>query len=198
MAVRASMAAIIARVRILINDPSGASQTFDDQTIQNVLDDSRLDVSNVSLTPYITYSGNTILFLDYYHELGGWEDNVVLKQFLATVVTPSVSEPIVGRWSFAATTRPPVYITGSTHDLYHASADLLERWVAKWELNYDFTSDGQNFKRSQAATMLQNLAKTYRSKQRATSLSTTRSDLQGAGMAKVGLGPTEVDYMGSG
>ena len=50
MAVRSTMSAIITRVRVLINDPSSASQTFDDQTIQNVLDDSRQDYVNESLT----------------------------------------------------------------------------------------------------------------------------------------------------
>ncbi len=198
MAVRSTMTTIIDRVRTLINDPRGTSQIFDDQTIQNCLDDSRVDVSNVALTPYITFAGGTIQYLDYYHDVGSWEDNAVLKQFLTVVVTPSVSEPIVGHWAFAQNTRPPVYLTGSTHDLYRAAADLLERWAAKWVLNYDFSSDGQSFRRSQAATALQTLAATYRGKQRASSIGFTRADLQSAGMANVGLEATEIDYIGSG
>jgi hypothetical protein len=198
MAVRSTLNTIIGRVRTLINDPSGASQTFDDQTIQNALDDYRQDVSNVALTPYLTYVSGTIQYLDYYHDLGSWEDGFVLKQFLTVVVTPSASEPIVGHWEFAASTRPPVYLTGSTHDIYRAAADLLERWAAKWALNYDFSSDGQSFKRSQAASMLQALAVTYRKKQRASNMSFTRSDLQSADVSSVGLGAKPIDYMSSG
>ncbi len=198
MAVRSTMAAIIKRVRVLINDPEGASQTFDDQTIQNVLDDSRQDYVNESLTTKPTFVSGTIQYLDYWHDLGSWEDGTIFKQFLYVVVTPSASEPITGHWTFAQNTRPPVYLTGSTHDLYRASADLLERWAAKWVLSYDFTSDGQSFRRSQAATALQTLAATYRRKQRASSISFSQSDLQAEGMASVGLGPTEIDYMSSG
>jgi hypothetical protein len=198
MAVRSTMASLITRVRLLINDPAGASQIFDDQSIQNVLDDSRQDISNTALTPYVTFSGGTILYLDYYHTLGSWEDNVVLKQYLTFLVTPSVSEPIAGHWSFAATTLPPVYITGSTHDIYRAAADLLERWAARLVLEFDFTSDGQSFHRSQAATALQNLAKTYRKKQRPGSLSMVRDDISGGKRDMLGLGPHEIDYMAKG
>jgi len=192
------MSAIIARVRVLINDPEGASQTFDNQTIQNVLDDSRVDYVNEELQTKPTYGTGTIQYLNYWHELGSWEGGVVLQQFLTVTVTPSASDFIAGYWTFAQNTLPPVYLTGSTHDLYRASADLLERWAAKWVLNYDFSSDGQSFKRSQAASMLQALAKTYRGKQRASSLGFTRSDLQSEGVASVGLGAKPIDYMSSG
>jgi hypothetical protein len=198
MAVRSTLATIIDRVRTLINDPRGASQTFADQDIQNCLDDYRQDVGNVALTSYLTYVSGTVQYLDYYHDLGSWEDGFVLKQFLTVVVTPSASEPIVGHWTFATSTRPPVYLTGSTHDIYRAAADLLERWAAKWALNYDFSSDGQSFRRSQAASMLQALAVTYRKKQRASNMSFTRSDLQSADVSSVGLGAKPIDYMSSG
>jgi len=192
------MASIITRTRVLINDPAGASQIFDDQTIQDTLDDSRRDYVNEALTTAPTYVSGTIQYLNYWHELGSWEGGVVLKQFLYNTVTPSASDLIAGYWTFAATTLPPVYLTGSTHDLYRAAADLLERWAAKWVLSYDFTSDGQSFRRSQAATALQALAATYRRKQRASSISFTRSDLQSGGVSSVGLGAQEIDYMSSG
>ena len=198
MAVRSTMTQIIARVRTLINDPAGASQIFADQDIQDVLDDSRQDYVNEQLETKPTFTGGTIQYLNYWHQLGSWEGGVVLKQFLTVTVTPSASDFIAGYWTFAANTLPPVFLTGSSHDLYRASADLLERWAAKWVLNYDFSSDGQSFKRSQAASMLQTLAITYRKKQRASSLSLMRSDVQAEGMARVGLGATEIDYFSSG
>src|SRR5258707_13612556 len=110
MAVRNTMqTSLIPRVRLLINDPAGGSQVFDDQTIQDVLDESRQDIGNMALLGVPTYSGATIQYLDYYSDLGGWEDGYVLKQYLTVVVTPSVKEPIPGHRAFAVSTFPPVY-----------------------------------------------------------------------------------------
>src|SRR5690242_8734102 len=108
MAVRPTMAPLIARLRVLIND-TGASPLFDDQTIQDVMDESRVDYRNAVLKPVPTFDNGTIAYLDYYHELGNWEDGVILKQYLTNEVTPSASEPIAGHWQFAETTLPPVY-----------------------------------------------------------------------------------------
>lgn len=199
MAVRATMSALIGRVRLLINDPAGPSQVFADQDIQDVLDESRQDVFNMALQAKPTYSGTTIAYLDYETDLGGWEDGYTLRQFLTVVVTPSVLEPIAGHWQFAANTLPPVFITGRLHDVYRASADLLERWSAKWALAYSFSSDGQSFQRHQASIGLLNLAKTFRQQQRPGTISMTRSDLGGQAEATAAaLGPGELDYMASG
>lgn len=197
MAVRSTMSALIASVRILINDPN--ADVFPDQTIQDVMDESRADYKNAVLIPKPTFLGSQIQFLDYWHPLGGWEDGYQIKQYLINSVTPSVLEPIAGHWQFAATTLPPLYISGSLHDRYRAAADLLERQAAMWVLRYNVSVDGQNLQRSQAATALQNLAKTYRMKQRAGTIHTVRSDIRQPGMlAGAGLGPLEIDYMASG
>jgi hypothetical protein len=197
MAVRSTMASLISSVRVLINDPSGASQTFDDQTIQDVMDESRLDILNGSLIAKPTFSGSSIQYLDYFSENGGWEDGMVLKQYLTVVVTPSAIEPIAGHFVFSATTLPPVFITGKIFDRYRAAADLLERWAAKWALAYSFSSDGQSFQRHQASLALLALAKQYRMKQRPRMSSVVRTDLSG-GVNELSLQPTALDYMSSG
>ncbi len=198
MAVRSSMAALIASVRQLINDPAGGSQIFADQDIQDVFDESRVDFKNARLIPKPTFTGSTIQYLDYWSDWGGWEDGYLLKQYLVTTVTPSVLEPIAGHWTFAATTLPPVYISGSLHDRYRVAADMLERWAARYMTRFDFTSDAQSFRVSQVPAQLQALAKTYRAKQRLSSLSVVRSDLGGEQSQVIGLGPTVIDYMTSG
>lgn len=200
MAVRTTMASLIARVRLLINDPSGASQIFADQDVQDVLDESRQDIYNMSLNPKITYSGNTPLWLDYETELGGWEDGMVLRQFLTVIVTPATIEPIVGHWTFTNTTLPPVFVSGHLFDVYRAAADLLERWAARWVLRYNVVADGQNMSRAQVSHALQTLATTYRRKQRPTTIILNRSDVHRPARfaAASGLGPQEIDYMGSG
>ncbi len=199
MPVRGTMANLITRVRNLINDPTGAGQIFDDQTIQDILDASRIDVINQPLQGQPTFSGSTIQYLDYFAPMGDFEDLPVLKQYLTQVVVPSVYENIVGHWQFATNVFPPVFITGKTYDVYRAAADLLERWSAKWMLSYDFTSDAQSFHRSQVAVQLQKLAATYRRQQRAISLNLSRSDLSSGGThVNDPLRHTELDMMASG
>ena len=199
MAVRSSMAALITRVRLLINDPAGSSAIFDDQTIQDVLDEGRTDIKNGATQARPTFSGATIQYLDYYTILGDWEDDVVFKQYLTVIVTPSVSEPIAGHWAFAASTFPPVFVTGKTYDIYRASADLLERWAARLFLSYDVIVGGQTFRRSQSFEMLQSLANAYRLKQRPVSSSLDRSDLyQSGSIGDNPLGPTNLDYFAPG
>ena len=196
---RSTMANLILRMRDLINDAPGASQVWTDDQIQGVMDASRQDIGNAVLTAFPTYSGSTIQYLDYYSDWTDWEDGMVLKQYLTQVVTPTTSEPIAGHWSFSTSKLPPIYITGSLHDIYRAAADLLERWAAKWVLSYGFSSDGQSFQRQQAATMLQALAKTYRQKQRPRMIIATRSDLTAKEQTSAnGLGATAIDYMSSG
>lgn len=202
MSLRPTMAPLIQRVRLLINDPNpnftDTVVQFSDLEIQEVMDESRLDVVNGTLTAKPTFSGTSITFLDYYSDLGGWEEGAVLKQFLTRTVTPSISEPIVGHWQFAQTTLPPIYVTGALHDVYRSAADLLERWSARWVLRYNVTTDGQSAQRSQASTALLNLANKYRMKQRAQSIAIMRTDTrQPSGLAGA-AGPLEIDYMSSG
>jgi hypothetical protein len=193
------MESLITRVRVLINDPSSTSQIFADQTIQDVLDASRLDVKNQVLRPLATFAASTIQFLDYYADVGDWEDDVVFKQFLVTVVTPSINEPIAGHWQFATTTLPPVYLSGKTYDIYRCSADLLERQAVQWALSYNVSVDGQNLQRGQVANALQKLALTYRAQQRPSTINLIRTDIHSVGnMAGAGLGAQEIDRMGSG
>lgn len=198
---RSSMAALITRVRDLINDnnPPGSSTWSDDQ-IQDVLDESREDLVNFKLIERPTYSGSTIQFLDYYSDSGNWETDFVIKQRLVTVVTPSVSEVIPGHFQFATNTWPPCYITGKRYDCFRAAADLLERWAAKWVLSVDIVVNAQQFRQSQAAMALQKLAQTYRKKQRPRSMPIIRSDLKtvGGDDSLLSLRPNELDYMASG
>lgn len=201
MPVRATMAALIARVRLMINDtlPLGSGQVWLDQDIQNVLDESRMDYYNLQLKEQWTFSGTTPQVLDYFapKELGNWEDDFVIKQYLTVLITATTVEDIPGHFQFTATTLPPCFITGKTYDIYRASADLLERWSAKYALLFNVTVDGQSVQRSQAHSMLLDLAKQYRMKQRAGSIALKRADLGGRA-GNLSLGPQEIDYMGSG
>src|SRR5258708_6693880 len=205
MRVRGSMAALITGVRVLINDtlPVGSGQIFDDQTVQNVLDESRLDLYNQPLVPQWTYSGSTPQVLDYFapSQWGDWEDDIVLKQYLTVVVTPASTDDIVGHWSFTASTLPPVFITGKTFDIYRSAADLLERWAARYALRFNSTAEGQTLHLEGASTQLLNLARRYRLKQPMGVTTMSRSDMRAqSGAERDGnlLGAKPIDYMSSG
>jgi len=199
MAVRNTMLPLISRVRVMINDPAGASQIFTDQDIQNTMDESRFDLNNEPLDYAPTYVSGSIQYLDYWHKLTNWEDGMVFKQNLYNVVTPATIDPIAPFFVFAASTFPPVYITGSVHDIWRASADLLDRMASRWMLLYNVTLDGQHLRRSDVVTMIQTLAKSYRMKQRAGSISLHRSDLGGEAVEQGDLlAAKPIDYMAKG
>jgi len=195
---RSSMAALITRTRLLINDPSGAGQVFDDQTIQDILDACRSDVINWRMIWRPTYQNGVVQFLNYYIELGDWEDDVSFTQNLLTTVTPTTSEPIAGHWFFSTSTYPEVYITGKTYDVYKAAADLLERWSAKQAQQYDVIVGGQTFRRSQSFEALQKLALSYRRLQRPFTSSMIRTDIRDQDNRGNLLGPRAIDYFAKG
>lgn len=197
MAVRTTMAALITRVRLLIHDPSSTTEQFTDQEIQDVLDESRMDVVNQALEPRPTYIVGSIQYLNYYSQ-GGWEDDYMFKQYLTVVVTPTTLEPIAGHFAFAQSTLPPVYVTGKLYDVYRAAADLLERWAAVWAFSYNMNVNGQNLQRGQVTTALQNLAKTYRQKQRAGVIKMVRSDIAANQATDLSLAAKPLDYFASG
>lgn len=203
MAVRSTMSGLISRVRTLIADTGGVgNQTFDDQTIQDVLDESRVDLRYVALKEAPSFVNGTLSYLDYYTMAGqnNLEDGMTLWQYLTVPVTPSSIEPIAGHFTFAVSTLPPIYLVGKTYDLYRAAADLLERWSAKLATQFDFSSDGQSFRVSQAHGQLLDLALHYRQKQRARMIAARRDDLaSSAGNEQAGNGgPVALDFFSSG
>lgn len=175
MTVRASMADLISRVRLLVADPAGASQVFDDQTVQNALDRHQIVVRYAELRAEPTF-GAAGLYQDYYAGMGDWEADEVLYDAAYIALTPSAADRLTGHWTFEAGQLPPVYIVGKSYDVYAAAADLLEAWAAKEKLSFDFNADGQAFQRSQKARALLSLAAQYRRQQRPVSVTLVRGD----------------------
>lgn len=161
---RASLAQLIARVRFLIVDPAGASQQFADDDIADTLDLRRQEMRFVPLRPMPTFQpGATVVFLDYYADTENWEADVQLQDTSFNTLTPSLSELLVGHWSF--TTQPNglgVRATGKVFDLYGAAADLCDVWAQALYDQFDFASDRQSFKVSQKFQNKLALAAKYR------------------------------------
>lgn len=188
MPVRSSMSQIIARVRTMIQDPSGANQFFDDQTIQDTCDEGvdfiryePLQIVPTIINTASTSNQPTVIFIEYLSQFQWWESDVVLEGTNTTthaawvVLTPTESDYINGHFFFQASATeftapiapgqyPPVFATGKVYDLYRASADLLEFWGASLAGAYDIVADGQNLRRSQLMQAKLTLANLYKRK----------------------------------
>lgn len=190
---RATMAALITKTRLLINDPSGASQQFQDTDIQDALDDWRRDVRYEQLTPAPTLLNQGGVandpsqpgiaeynWTDYYSSFQWWEQGEVLSDGHFITLTPASSDELQGHWTFNLAIPgqyPPVFITGRVFDLYAAAADLLEMWSATLLSSVDFTADGQSFHLSQLASGKQKLSDIYRRRALPTIAKAVRHDL---------------------
>lgn len=190
---RITMVALIGKVRLLINDPAGASQQFSDNQIQDALDDWRRDVRYEQLTPAPTLSNSGGIandpaqpgiaeynWTDYYSSFQWWEQGEVLSDGHFITLTPASSDELAGHWTFALAVPgqyPPVFITGRVFDIYASAADLLEMWSAVLLSSVDFTADGQSFHLSQLSAGKQRLADIYRRRALPTVAKMTRQDL---------------------
>lgn len=161
MVARASMAALIARVRTLIGDPSGTGEVWADTAIQEFLDGRQTVVRYDQLRAAPTL-GATVQYLDYYADVGDWEGDAALYDSALALLAPKTSDYQTGHWTFQTSVLPPVYILGKHYDVHAAAADVLEAWAATEKLAYDFTADGASYSRSQRAKALLGLAAEYR------------------------------------
>ena len=186
MSVRSSMSALIAKTRLLIADPAGKNQHFQDSDVQDYLDQNRTDIRYEGLTiaPSIINNANTnntpqTVFVHYYSKFGWWEDSVILQGIDSQgqpwkVLTPVASELLLNtaHWQFESDNEyisgtmpgqlPPIFATGRIFDVYASAADLLEIWAASLACAYDITVDGQSLRRSQLMTAKLALAEKYR------------------------------------
>lgn len=174
----------------MIADQAGQNQQFDDQTIQDKLDELRDDIwyEPLRMAPAIVNAASTnnvpsMIFADYYSAFPWWEADVVLQGNSTSthaawvVLAPTASDLIVGHWSFEETSLsalftngtfpgqyPPVWATGKVYDLNLAAAELLDFWAATLAGAYDVTVDGQTLRRSQLMAAKMTLANQYRRK----------------------------------
>lgn len=167
MAVRISMADLIALVRDLIGDPAGASAVWTDTQIQRALDARREDVRYGELTPLESIaSGGAVTYLTYRSTVGNWEKDAQLVDGSYSALTPTSSDCLVGEWTFAAHQASPVLIVGRTYDVNAAAADILDDWAAKVKLEVDYDNAGLSNTWMHKAGNLLKVAAELRSRQR--------------------------------
>jgi hypothetical protein len=162
MAVRATMATLIAHARELIND-SGATPTLTDQQVQDKLDLNRRDVYNMELRfPDIIDTEGNVVWKDFYSRYPFWEDGYTLQGPNWNEVTPTTAEPLIGRWTFAESQLTPVYITGRVYDMYGACAQLLTLVEGQLRCTMNFSADGLSVQRLDQLANIRELRASYR------------------------------------
>lgn len=199
MAVRTTMAALIAKTRRMIADTS-ASPAFSDQDVQDQLDANRDDIryEPLRIAPSIINNTNTgnqadTIFADFYSRFGYWESDLVLQANVGTaawiVVTPLAMELLVDEAHFQFETNvfatgtapgqlPPVFATGKVYDCSAAAADLCAYWAATLAGSYDITVDGQNLRRSQLMQSKLTMEAFHRRHSKPRSVKMIRNDIQ--------------------
>ena len=170
MTVRDSMADLITTVRTLIGDPVIAgtppTSTFTDQQVQDALDQHRTLIRDAQLYRLQSIDTHgTVTWPTWFAPRGYWEGDVALKDESWTVLTPVESDLNTGVW----TVDPPVQyvrIVGQCYDPYGAAVDLLLLMLPAVASQFDFSTDGQSFSRSQQMRGIQALIDAYRVKAR--------------------------------
>lgn len=154
---RASMAALITQMRLLIGDPVSQS-TFSDDELQTFLDGQRVDEYYAPLRPIPSVAaGGATSYLEWRAANGWYEDSVTLRDASYGTLTPDTEDLQRGVWTFAAS-QTSVRLSGSRYLVWQAAADAVDAWIAKVKFGYDFTADGATFKRSQMVESLTTLA----------------------------------------
>jgi hypothetical protein len=183
----------------MIADPSGGSSQFSDQQIQDNFDQvGREDVryEELQIAPSYVNTSSTnnqasVIYADVYSRFSYWEDDIVIQGTnIPTnapwkVLTPVVSENLVGHWQFETNvfmtgTVPgqygPIFATGKVFDPFGVSADLLTFWAATLASSYDFSTGGQSFHRSQMMQGKLKMAEYYCRQAKPMKARMTRSD----------------------
>lgn len=166
MAARATMAALITRLRLMVGDTAGASQVFSDQEMQDALDMHCEDWRYQGCEPLPTYSGTGIQYLTWLaednddEEIRFWETDAILCDANYNTLTPSASDFMAGRFTFTEH-HDSVLITGKSYEMTEAAGEIIQAWMGKVKFEYDLTADGNSLKRSQKLEHLKQLAQQY-------------------------------------
>jgi len=128
MAERSGMTALINYVERLINDEANAYHST--QEIQDALDQNRREARYMSLVPLQSIAeGGVVSYVTYVplepETMRFWEDTALLLDNDYATLTPSSSDWMVGRWTFATEPDQPVKILGYYYDPFGAAYDLL-------------------------------------------------------------------------
>ncbi len=186
MSVRAGMANLISRVRLLIADTTGTPQ-FSDQVIQDKLDEYRTEHRQERLTAQFTVQpGGRRLWTHYYSDYEQWEEpdgtdqtaSFVLQDASYNVLQADKSDYIAGKWVFnSGVNNGVLWLTGQSFDINAAAADLAQDWAAALKLRFAFTDQGVGYQRQQQYQMLMDLSQKVRQRANPRCVKQVRTDV---------------------
>jgi hypothetical protein len=174
------MADLIAKVRLLVGDPAGASAALTDQQIQDCLDENRTTVRYEALEPRPSLTSSAIVYDHYYSRWDHWEQGATLIDGHYATLTPVASDYLTGHFQFASSGSgqlPPVLIFGYSYDINAAAADCLEAIAAIWAFRYNGMVAGQKFDRGGVVTALERRIQSFRNRARPQFVRQERDDL---------------------
>jgi hypothetical protein len=173
---RTSLATIITRVRVLVDDTDAT--VFTDDDIQHALDPRRDEARywRPEMRMVIAPGGTSTKWLIFDAGFGPWEDDVVLLNSRFYQITPDTSDNAAGRWTFNDQPNIPVMVNGFVHDVYGAAADLLMTRAAMEAAAFDVKADGTELSRSQKAPAWEARANAYYAKARPRTSDLVRTD----------------------
>lgn len=163
MTARDTMTTLIALTRSLIGDTGGtAVQHYTDDNIQTALDATREYAVFEKLEAIPT---PTAVGYDYLHYRGRkyFDSGGTIQDYLYQGSMPGtlgVTDWVNGRYEYTASQYPAPerYITGNRYDVYGASADLVDQWLASVKNSIDFQAGTTRFTQSQLVKNLADLA----------------------------------------
>jgi hypothetical protein len=175
---RASLTTLIAKIRLLTDDPSGAGLIFTDDQIQDALDARRDEARYYPLTERETIApgGGSTTYLTFTSPVGAWDTDTALVDSSYNPLTPATTDLINGRWTFNAEPDTPVMVTGFTYDLYGAAGDLLLQRATVESDSFDVGADGLSLSRNQKQQNYRDRANEYFAKARTKSITLIRTD----------------------
>ena len=134
----------------MIQDQPGDRQIWDDDDLQDALDNHRRETRYARLREIETIQPNgSVQFLNYAAGVGQWEKGASLTDASFNILTTGITEDLLtGRWTFDAMPNRPVKVTGWYYDLSGAAAEIVEAWISKEKCAVDVAIDNQSVKRS--------------------------------------------------
>ena len=190
---RTTMAAIINRLRSMTNTSlidytQSTGQVFwDDQHLNDILDQYRVDVYREALQPdAVMTSGGTAEYRIYNAMESNWETSdggtavfYVQDNNWATVAgSLYAADYIRGRVTFTTNTLGSAYfLTGSTYDLPAAAADVWRQKAAHFSEHVSFSADGMSINRQQLISNCLMMADKYAAQTGAMVATIYRSDV---------------------
>jgi hypothetical protein len=178
MTVRVSMESLIEKVRRNLGMHSTYRALVSDQEVQDALDRYRMEFRTSPLRPQeaITSSG-AVEWKIWTAPYEDWEDTVLLQTGNAwATLTPTSSDLLTGRWTFAAHQTSLVYATGFSYDTAAASADLARDVANTMWMHYNFGGQGATFNREAIRDNLLEVEQAFRAQARPLVVGMFRTD----------------------